>query len=212
MVDEPKIRLSKELAEIIDKYRESLSREEFVDLCVKTFLREQGSVLPETEKVEPPQEKVTKKEVPRTEERKERAVAPTLAIQHGPVVQQEVREVKRVVPQTVIETKEFPGAKYVNDSTFILLWLAAVGFYGLGDLVTTHYALQLGLVEANPIAAIFRNIVNMALFKIATIIAAFLISYTVFNTKTLIFSAPTMMLIAGLFLTINNIAKILHVI
>jgi hypothetical protein len=212
MVDEPKIRLSKELADIIDKYRESLSREEFIDLCVKTFLREQGSVVPEPE-VEPPQEeKVIEKVVARMEERKERQGPATVAVQHGPVVQQEIRQVKYAVPQTGIEGKEFPGARYINDSTFIMLWLAAVGFYGLGDLVTTNYALQLGLVEANPIAALFRNIVNMALFKVATIIAAFLISYTVFNTKTLIFSAPVMMLIAGAFLTMNNIAKILHVI
>lgn len=221
MVDE-KIRLNKELSEIIDKYRENLTKEEFIDLCVRTFLKDQGSIIPETEKVEVPQqekerEKVVAKEVPVEEtrevpSREERREGSTpLTIQHGPLVQRGVRGTKQVVQRPEVHTKEFPGAKYINDTKFIVLWLAAVGFYGLGDLVTTHYALQLGLVEANPVAAIFKNIINMALFKVATIIAAFLISYTVFNTKTLIYSAPAMMLIAGIVLVINNVLKITHV-
>jgi hypothetical protein len=220
MNDEPKIRLSKELADIIDRYRESLTREEFIDLCVRTFLRDQGSIIPETEKIEQVKEqKIPKREVPVKEEAREvhvreervdRGTYAPLTVQHGPLVQRGVRETAQTVPRT--QAREFPGAQYINDTKFIVLWLAAIGFYGLGDLVTTHYALQLGLVEANPIAAIFKNIINMALFKIATIIAAFLISYTVFNTKTLIYSAPAMMLIAGLVLTVNNILKIDHVI
>jgi hypothetical protein len=220
MNDEPKIRLSKELADIIDRYRESLTREEFIDLCVRTFLRDQGSIIPETEKIEQVKEqKIPKREVPVKEEAREvhvreervdRGTYAPLTVQHGPLVQRGVRETAQTVPRT--QAREFPGAQYINDTKFIVLWLAAIGFYGLGDLVTTHYALQLGLVEANPVAAIFKNIINMALFKVATIIAAFLISYTVFNTKTLIYSAPAMMLIAGLVLTVNNILKIDHVI
>jgi|GEM_PF-4175323 len=220
MNDEPKIRLSKELADIIDRYRESLTREEFIDLCVKTFLKDQGSIIPETEKIEQVKEqKIPKREMPVKEEprevhvreeRVERSTYAPLTVQHGPRVQHGVRETTQIIPRTH-EAREFPGAQYINDTKFIVLWLAAIGFYGLGDLVTTHYALQLGLVEANPIAAIFKNIINMALFKIATIIAAFLISYTVFNTKTLIYSAPAMMLIAGVVLTVNNTLKIIHV-
>ena len=221
MNDEPKIRLSKELADIIDKYKESLTREEFIDLCVRTFLKEQGTVIPET-KVKTQEEKIPKKEVPVKElevpvreERREMEGPSTVTVQHPASVQRVVRETRPILQRAPVQTethaREFPGSKYVNETSFIVLWLAAIGFYGLGDLITTHYALQLGLVEANPIAAIFKNIINMALFKVATVIAAFLISYTVFNTKTLIYSAPAMMLIAGLVLTINNALKIMHV-
>lgn len=214
MNDEPKIRLSKDLADVIDQYRETLSREEFIDLCVRTFLKEQGTAIPEKIK-SIQEEKVPRKETPEPA-REGRMEGPSTVTVQQPA-QRVVREVRPVVQrtpvrtQTQVEVREFPGSKYINETGFIVLWLAAVGFYGLGDLVTTHYALQLGLVEANPIAAMFKNIINMALFKVATIIAAFLISYTVFNTKTLIYSAPAMMLIAGLVLTINNALKIMHV-
>lgn len=218
MVEESGIKLSKELAEIIDKYRESLSREEFIDLCVRTFLKE--SSVPEAvvqkrpaiegeDKEREPVTEPVKKEVKKVaEERKSHA--PTIAIQQVPVIEPRPERTRQVTVEHK-KPSEFPGAKYINDTKFLTLWLLAIGFYGLGDVVTTHYALQLGLIEANPIAAAFKNIVNMALFKVATIIATFLISYTVFNTKTLIFSAPVMMLIAGIALTLNNILKIMHV-
>jgi len=210
MDDQPKVSISKDLAAIIDKYRESLTREEFIDLCVKTFLKDQSSTISEAEDFFPSLgQHVTKKDVSKqyVQEKKEKPEPTTIAIR-GPVVQQEVKEIKEAPLQVVTEVKEFPGAKYMNDRIFIALWLVAVGLYGFGDLITTSWAFEVGFVEANPIAALFRNIVNMALFKVATIIAAFLISYTVFSTKKLIFSAPIMMLIAGTFLTINNLYKI----
>jgi hypothetical protein len=253
--------LNKDLAELIDKYRDNLSREEFVDLCVRTFLKSRENTVgpipirtaseqpPKVEKKSVTVEPATKQPLPQEEPQEAKkqqwppkivqqltgaaaAVRPsspktrdavpssTTAAKQAKVSvsapaggkSQQVAATVQTPEKAAETTREFPGAKYVNEGSFIMLWLLAIGLYGLGDLVTTHWALQLGLLEANPIARLFGNILNMALFKIATIIAAFLISYCTFHSKTMIFSAPVMMVLVGTFLTVNNALLIFHII
>lgn len=259
--------LTKDLAEIIDKYRDNLSREEFVDLCVRSFLKSRdSSVSPiparTTSSQQPPLKSEKEKSLtaeqaekqpsqdepqeekkhqwspkivqqltgaaaarPSTVKAKDSVPSSSTATKQGKVSVSVPSAGKSQQVQATVQTpektgagsaekatREFPGARYVNEGSFIMLWLLAIGLYGLGDLVTTNWALQLGLMEANPVARLFGNILNMALFKIATIIAAFLISYTMFHSRSLIFSAPIMMVLVGTFLTVNNALLILHII
>jgi hypothetical protein len=107
----------------------------------------------------------------------------------------------------------FLGKDVDFDKTSKILWILGLALFGVGDTVTTYWSLMKGNVETNPILAflIGLNPLVMISFKIA-IICAFYVMYAVMKNRTgkdsFLLWIPTIMIILGGYLTINNLIMI----
>lgn len=170
-----------EIIEIIDQNRGNLSRAEFIDLCVSSFLESRIWVC-------------HRREIPAA------PAAETIVEQKPPPP-----PIKAKVPEAegAVEVEEELPNHY-----FRALWIVAILTYGVGDLLTTYMALRAGLVELNPIMAFFGNFVSMFFFKIATLIAVFLVSWVFRHHKSFYYSVPIITAVVGAILTINNLVRL----
>jgi hypothetical protein len=109
----------------------------------------------------------------------------------------------------------FLGKDVYFDRTSKILWIIGLALFGVGDTVTTYWSLSMGNVETNPILAFLLgfNPLVMISFKIA-IICAFYIAYTIMKNRTgkdsFLLWVPTIMIILGGYLTVNNLLVIFH--
>ncbi len=107
----------------------------------------------------------------------------------------------------------FLGKDVDFDKTSKILWILGLALFGVGDTVTTYWSLMRGNIETNPILAflIGLNPLVMISFKIA-IICAFYVMYAVVKNRTgkdsFLLWIPTIMIILGGYLTINNLIMI----
>jgi hypothetical protein len=107
----------------------------------------------------------------------------------------------------------FLGKNVDFDRTSKLLWILGVVLFGVGDTATTYWSLMKGNIETNPILAflIGLNPLVMISFKIA-IICAFYVMYAVLKNRSgkdsFLLWIPTIMIILGGYLTINNLFMI----
>jgi hypothetical protein len=110
----------------------------------------------------------------------------------------------------------FLGKDVDFDMTSKILWIFGMALFGIGDTATTYWSLSIPRhVETNPILAFllgFKPLVMIS-FKIA-IICAFYVAYAILKNRTgkdsFLLWVPTIMIILGGYLTINNLLVIFH--
>jgi hypothetical protein len=170
-----------EIIETIDQNRGNLSRAEFVDLCVSSFLESRTWVC--------------RREIPPA------PTAETL-IEQKPLPPPSKAKVPEKADVGMEVEEELPN------HYFRALWVVAILTYGVGDLLTTYLALRAGLTELNPIMSFFGNYVSMFFFKVATLIAVFLVSWVFRHHKGFYYSVPIITAVVGGILTVNNLVKL----
>jgi len=173
--------LPRNLLNIVDDNRGELSRADFIDLCVRTSLRQQGQAAAAPA-----------------------APAPVRSLEATPV------PAPARPPDESDEGKGFTlaGDKFVKKPLFRGLWALAIVVFGVVDVLTTWYAFSVGLTELNPVAALFGNILGFAFFKAAITIIAFLVSYASFSDRTSAYGAPILIAAVGFLLMANNLVAI----
>jgi hypothetical protein len=170
-----------EIIETIDQNRGNLSRAEFVDLCVSSFLESRTWVC--------------RREIPPA------PTAETL-IEQKPLPPPSKAKVPEKADVGMEVEEELPN------HYFRALWVVAILTYGVGDLLTTYLALRAGLTELNPIMSFFGNYVSMFFFKVATLIAVFLVSWAFRHHKGFYYSVPIITAVVGVILTVNNLVRL----
>jgi hypothetical protein len=109
----------------------------------------------------------------------------------------------------------FLGMDVDFDKTSKILWVLGLALFGVGDTTTTYWSLMKGNVETNPILAFLLglNPLVMISFKIA-IICAFYVLFAVLKNRngkdSYLLWIPTIMIILGGYLTINNLLVIIR--
>ena len=109
----------------------------------------------------------------------------------------------------------FLGKDVDFDMTSKILWILGLALFGVGDTATTYWSLGKGNVETNPILAFLLgfNPLIMISFKIA-IICAFYVAYAILKNRngkeSFLLWIPTIMIILGGYLTINNLLVIMR--
>jgi hypothetical protein len=127
---------------------------------------------------------------------------------------EEEEEVEEYSEDKEVEVN-FLGKNVDFDRASKILWALGLALFGVGDTATTYWSLMKGNIETNPILAflIGLNPLVMISLKIA-IICAFYLIYAILKNRngkqSFLLWIPTIMIILGGYLTVNNLLVIMR--
>jgi len=184
---------------MIDEHRGSRSREEFVETCLKSTLSNFRGRSPYRGDVPLNETSAAWNSGAKSDVGRKGAI--------GVGTPKEAGETK----MTHGTGTPLPGTIFSADPLYRRLWYFALATFGVGDLVTTMVALNMGLTELNPLVSGLGSFAAVALLKLSVMTGIFVASYAGLHSRRAAYAAPAVTAFVGCMLILNNSMMILGV-